>query len=143
MKPFQFSNYAAQQQNVLGTLKDVILEGEKQKFRLTKPKGSASIVGTSKTGNPQIIFLDGDENRVYMRISSNLDAALTAGEKVNLLDSPVYEVELTQLERPAGTAAPKMLVVGMKAEAAELEIVNIAKLADYFKTYEKSEPAKQ
>lgn len=142
MKTFQFSNYAAQQQNVLGTLKDVITEGEKQNFRLTKPKGAASIISMSKSGNAQLIFLDKEENRVYMRISQNLDAALTGGEKVNLLESPVYEVELTQLERPAGTPAPKMLVVGMKAEAAELEIVDTKKLADYFKVYEKPEPAK-
>jgi hypothetical protein len=142
MKNFQFSNYAAQQQNVLGTLKDVITEGEKQGFRLTKPKGAPSIVAASKAGNPQLIFLDKDENRVYMRISTNLDAALTAGEKVDLLDSPVYEVELTQVERPANTPAPKMLVVGMKAEAAELEIVDTKKLGDYFKSYAKPEPAK-
>lgn len=141
MKQIQFSNYAAQQQNVLGSLKDVITEGEKQGFRLTKPKGQPSIVAISKTGNPQLVFLDKDEKRVYLRISSNLDAALTAGEPVNLLDAPVYEVELTQLERPAGTAAPKMLVVGMKAEAGELEIVDTKKLAEMFATYQKPEPA--
>lgn len=140
MKSIQFSNYAAQQQNVLGSLKDLILEGEKQNFRLTKPKGSPSIVAISKAGNPQLIFLDtssGDEKRVYVRISTNLDAALTAGEKVNLLESPVYEVQLTESSTPNA----KMLVVGMKAEAAELEIVDTKKLADYFKAYEKPEPA--
>ena len=141
MKNFQFSNYAAQQQNMLGTLSEVITEGEKQNFKLTKPKGAASIVQVSKSGNPQLVFLNGD-NRVYMRISTNLDAALTAGEKINLLESPVYEVELTQVERPAGTPAPTMLVIGMKAEAAELEVVDTKKLADLFKTYAKPEPAK-
>lgn len=137
MKKFQFSNYAAQQQNVLGSLKDVITEGEAQGFRLTKPKGAKSIVGISKAGNPQLIFLDKDGNRVYVRISSNLDAALTGGEKVNLLESPVYEVQLTE----SATPNAKMLVVGMKAEASELEVVDTTKLADYFKGYEKPEPA--
>lgn len=141
MKSFQFSNYSAQQQNVLGSLQQVILEGEKQGFRLTKPKGAPSIVATSKAGNPQLIFLDKDENRVFMRISTNLDAALTGGEKVNLLESPVYEVELTGVPLVNGIA-PKMLVVGMKAEVAELEVVDTKKLAELFKTYAKPEPAK-
>jgi len=137
MKNFQFSNYAAQQQNVLGSLKDVITEGEKQGFRLTKPKGSPTIVSVSKAGNPQLIFLDKDEKRVYVRISTNLDAALTAGEKVDLLDAPVYEVALTE----SATPNAKMLVVGMKADGAELEIVDTKKLAEYFSAYSKPEPA--
>lgn len=141
MKNFQFSNYAAQQQNVLGSLREVITEGEKQGFRLTKPKGQPSFVSISKAGHPQLIFLDKEDKRVYLRISSNLDAALTAGEPVNLLESPVYEVELTQLERPAGTAAPKMLVVGMRADVGELEIVDTKKLVEMFATYQKPEPA--
>lgn len=137
MKNFQFSNYAAQQNNVLGSLQDVITEGDKQGFRLTKPKGAPSIISLSKAGNPQLIFLDKDEKRVYVRISTNLDAALTAGEKINLLEAPVYEVTLTE----SATPTAKMLVVGMKAEAAELEVVDTKKLADYFKQYSKPEPA--
>jgi hypothetical protein len=124
------SSYVAKQQNVAAnTLKDFIIEGDKQGFKLVKPKGSATPVFLSKQGNPQILFLNGD-SRLYVRISTALDAALTAGEKINLADSPVYHTDLDN--------GGKMLVVGMKAEAQEFEAVDAAKA---FATYKRPEPA--
>jgi hypothetical protein len=113
----QFKNYVNQQQNtVASTLTDFIKEGATQGFNLMQPKGTKSPVHLSKAGNPQMVFIDKEGNRVYLRISTNLDAALTAGEKINLLESPVYHTDLTQLPN-GGTGS--MLVLGMKADAQE------------------------
>lgn len=125
-------NYVAQQQNtVANTLKDFISEGAKQGFTLMKPKGAAGPVFNSKAGNPQLLFISKDGDRVYLRISSNLDAALTAGEPVKLEDSPIYHVDLDN--------GGKMLVIGMKAEAQEFEAVD-AKAA-FAGAYQRPEPA--
>lgn len=131
MKKVDFKQYVAAQQNVVAnTLKDFIAEGTTQGFKLMQPKGAAGPVFLSKAGNPQLLFIDGDSNRVYLRISTNLDAALTAGEKVSLADSPIYHVDLDN--------GGKMLVIGMKAEAQEFEAVD-AKTA--FAKYVRPEPA--
>jgi hypothetical protein len=127
----QFKEFvAAPQSAVANSFLEFIKEGITQGFTLMKPKGSETTVFLSKQGNPQMLFLDKEGQRLYIRVSANLDAALKAGEKVSIPDSPVYKVDLDN--------GGKMLVVGMAAEAQEFEAVD-AKTA--FGKYLVAEPS--
>lgn len=115
MSKIDFNIYVASQQNaVASTLQSFVADATKEGFSLVKPKGSKTTVFESKAGNPQLLFLNKDGKRIYVRISKNLDAALRAGEKgIELPKSPVYHVDLD--------TGGKMLVVGMNAEAQDFE----------------------
>lgn len=105
--------FAQAQQNVFAkTVTDFIKDANAQGWvMLADDNGNP--VHLSRAGNPQVAFQNAEEQRIYLRISTNLEAALRAGEKVSLKSSPVYEIALTQ-----GPAAGKtMLVIGIKADS--------------------------
>jgi hypothetical protein len=105
--------FVAKQQNVFANdLTEFLAEAKLQGFHTLYPEGSDNPVHESKAGNPQIAMDNDEGERLYLRISEKLDAALREGEdNVNLLESPIYETALT-----GDRAGSFMLVIGMKAE---------------------------
>lgn len=136
MSKIDFKSRVMKQQNIAaGTLADFAAEGVKQGFNLMVDAATNDVVHVSKAGNPQLIFQDTNNDLVFVRISAELDAALLAGEKVTLQDSPVYDIDLEK----DGKIIGNMYVVGMKGTVRNLKIAD-PKTA-FKATYKKPEPA--
>lgn len=137
----KFSKFvAAPLKEFSATLADFIREGAELGFRLAKPKWADRALHQSRSGNTQLVFYNGETaERLYLRVSSNVVAAITGGEAIDITALPVREQVLSRLEK-VGDEYPSMLVLGMVGDEGLEEIKDVTTAFADFKV---SEPVPQ
>lgn len=103
--------FSQEQQNVFAKNLTEFLAGAKtQGWVMLGNNGNP--VHRSRAGNPQVAFQK-DDRRIYLRISTNLEAGIRAGEVKGLKNQPIYEIPITQ----GPSTGKTMLVIGVVSDS--------------------------
>lgn len=136
----KFSKFvAAPLKEFSATLADFIKDGAALGFKLAKPKWADRALHLSRGGNTQLMFYNAETGeRLYLRISTNVAAAIANDEDIDITTLPVREQVLSQLEK-VGDEFPSILVLGMKGDSG----IDIIDATTAFADFKVSEPVAQ